>query len=140
MLISVTAYSQDTLTSIKLSDLGEPHDFSYQKNWVYFKLKNDIVVEIIYHLPAQSGCGVNATASMTIAKTKKGETIRILDLCNTWDNYIKGQFVKITPATKPSFGVSTPFTLKENPETKKFEPSKFDLTILKTTWGSLPEK
>lgn len=140
LLNSVAAFSQDTLKTIKRSDLGEPHDFSYKKRWDYFKLADTIVVTIIDHLPAPAACGVLATASMTIVKTEKGDTIRIIDMCNISDKYRKGQIVKVAPADKPPFGLTTAFTLTENPKTKKFEPSTFDLIVLKTTWGDLLDK
>lgn len=133
----MTAFSQDTLKTVKRSDLGEPHDFSYEKKWEYFKLTDTIVVTIIDHLPAPVACGVLATASMTIVKTEKGDTIRIIDMCNISDKYKKVQTTKVAPADKPPFGLTTPFTLTENPKTKKFEPSIFDMTVIKTTWGDL---
>jgi hypothetical protein len=140
LLISVTAFSQDTLKTIKRSDLGEPHDFSFEKKWDYFKLADTMVVTIIDHLPAPAACGVLATASLTIVQTEKGDTIRIIDMCNISDKYKKGQTIKVAPADKPPFGLTTPFTLTENLKTKKFEPSTFDLTVLKTTWGELLDK
>jgi hypothetical protein len=133
----LTTFSQDTLKTIELSDLGAPHDFSYEKNWTFFKLADTIVVTIIDHLPAPAACGVLATASMTIVQTEKGDTIRILDLCNVSDKYKKGETIVVAPADKPSFGVMTPFTLRENPDTKKLEPSSFDLMVLRKTWGDL---
>lgn len=133
LLISLAGYSQDTLRTIVKSDL----DFSYRNNWVYIELKDTMVVEIIDHVPAPAPCGIFATASVTIVRTEGGDTIRIISLCNTSDKYKKGQTFKVAPAVKPPFGVLTPFTLSENPKTKEFEPSVFDLTILRTAWGEL---
>jgi len=135
LLISGTAFSQDTLNTIKRFEYVEPHDFSYEKEWDYFILEDTIVVKIIDHLSAPSACGVYATASMSIAQTEMGDTIRIIEMCNVSDKYKKGHMMKVAPADKPLFGLITPFTLIENPKTKKFEPSTFDLTVLKTTWG-----
>ena len=124
LLISSTAFSQDTVTTILQPD---------KEKWEYFQLEETITVKIIDHLPAFAACGVLATASMTIAQTENGDTIRILDLCNTSDIYKTGQTINVSPADKPPFGVSTPFTLTENPETKEFEPSGFDRTVVRTT-------
>lgn len=137
LLINVAAFSQETLESIKQSDLRELHDFSYEKKWIYFKLDDTIIVTILDHLPAPADCGKLATASMTIVKTEKGDTIRIIDMCNISNKYQNGQTMKVSPADKPSFVLTTPFTLSENPKTKKFEPSIYDLIVLKTTWGDL---
>ncbi|MES2555513.1 MAG: hypothetical protein V4604_05140 [Bacteroidota bacterium] len=137
ILIGSTAFSQDTIKTLKKSDLGEPHDFSYEKKWEYFQLEQMIAVKIIEHLPAFAMCGVLATASMTIAETEEGDTIRILNLCNTSKDYKPGQTINVSPADKPPFGVSLPFTYKQNPVTKEFEHSGFDVTVVKTAWGNL---
>lgn len=137
LLISVTAFSQEVLKTIKRSELGKSHDFSYEKKWEYFKLTDTINVTIIHHLPAPAACGIIATASMTIVTTEKGDIFRIKDMCNISDIYKKVQTIKVAPAEKPPFGLTTPFTLTENPKTNKFEPSKFDLRVLKTTWGDI---
>jgi hypothetical protein len=94
-------------------------------------------VKIIDHKPAFAFCGVLATASMTIVETEKGDTIRVLDLCNTLDIYKKGQTLKVIPEDKPPFGVSLPFTFKQNTQTKEYEYTGFDITVVRTAWGSL---
>ncbi|ASS49332.1 MAG: hypothetical protein A3D31_03590 [Candidatus Fluviicola riflensis] len=137
LLTGSSVFSQDTIKTLKKSDLEKPNDFSSEKKWGYFQLETMITVKIIEHLPAFAECGVLATASMTIAETEKGDTIRILDLCNTLDIYKPGQIINVSPADKPPFGVSTPFTLKENPVTKELEPSEFDVKVVKTAWGNL---
>lgn len=136
-------YNQDTIflswrrISLSKADLPEPNDFSYKKKWQYFMLEDTIIVKVIQYFPLLTACGVYFGASMTIARTNTGDTIRILDLCNM-STYKEGQILKVGPS--PAFDYSGPFTLIENPVTGKMEPSIFDLTVLKTTWGSLPNK
>lgn len=137
LFINVLAFGQDTLKAGKPVDLGKPTDFGYKHKWQYFKLEDTLVAKVIQHLPAPAYCGILATASITIVETQKGDIIRILDMCNVSNQYKAAQKIKIVPASKPSFGLATAVTLKENPKTKKLEPSDFDLSVLKTTWGSL---
>ena len=136
LLITANAFSQDTIKTLKKSDL-EPNQFNDQRKWEYFQLEDTIVVKIIDHIPAFAFCGVLATASMSIVETEIGDTIRVLNLCNTLDIYKKGQTLKIIPEDKPPFGVSLPLTFKQNTQTKEFEYTGFDITVVKTAWGSL---
>ena len=130
--------------SLKNNYSSEPHDFSYMNKWKYLRLKKTILVTILDHKPADVACGVLLTASETIVLTQKGDTIRILDLCNL-NTYKKGQTVKIEPQKrlicedKEKNCWATPFTLIENPKTGKFEPNKYDVTVFKTTYGKIIE-
>ena len=132
--------------SLRNNYTNEPHDFSFVDKWKYFKLKRTITIKIIHHTPPLSACGVLMTASSTIALTEKGDTIRILDLCNI-RSYKTGQIIKVNPFNyNPKCDYNKkkncwiiPFTLIENPLTGKFEPTQFDLTIKKTTYGTLIE-
>ena len=136
LLITANAFSQDTFETIKRSDL-EPSIFNIQNKWEYFQLEDTITVTIIQHSPAPTYCGIVATASMTIASTEKGDTIRVIDLCNTSKEYTEGQTLKVVPADKPPFGVSLSFSYTQNAETKEFERSEFNLTVVRTTFGGL---
>ena len=113
-------------------------DFGFRDKWQYFNLQDTISAKIINHLPSAAHCGTLAFASVTLAETEKGDTIRILDLCNINKNYLVNQIVKISPAEKPNFNVSLPYTMAKNSISKKFEPISTDLKILKTTYGNLP--
>lgn len=139
-LFNVMAYGQDSIKVIKLSDMGEPHDFSFQNKWDYFILEDTIIVKVIEHIPAPAACGIIMFASLTIVLTENGDSIRVIDMCNTSDKYIKGLIIKVAPSDKPTIELTTPFTLTENPTIKKFEPSTYDLTVFKTTWGKLSDK
>jgi hypothetical protein len=136
LLITANAFSQDTIKTLKKSDL-EPNQFNDQRKWEYFQLEDTIVVKIIDHKPAFAFCGILATASMSIVETEKGDTIRVIDLCNTLDIYKKGQTLKVIPEDKPTFGVSLPFTFGQNTETTEFEYTGFDITVVRTTFGGL---
>jgi hypothetical protein len=106
-------------------------------NWEYFVLEKEISVKIIRHLPSQAICGNLAFASVTIVKTQEGDTIRILDLCNTLD-YNENETIKVLPQEKPQFNVMFPYIKIQNPTTKELEIVKTDKRVLKTTYGLLP--
>jgi hypothetical protein len=109
--------------------------------WEYFELKDTIIVSILDHEPAPVDCGRVASASITIVIMEKGDTIRVIGMCNTSNKYKKGQQIKIVPSSKPLSHLMLPMKLRDNPKTKKAEQfqSYFDLNILKSTWGVLIE-
>ncbi|RTY85909.1 hypothetical protein [Flavobacterium sp. GT3R68] len=133
-LFTWLSYSQDNSKRIY------EYITSTEKKWKIIKLRDTINAKIIFHIPAQRDCDENLVASMTIVKTQKGDTIRILDLCNS-NKFQIDQNIKIAPAQKQSFiKVSVPFSFDENLETKMSEPNlKYDLKVLKTAWGKLIE-
>jgi hypothetical protein len=135
LLISFGAIAQKQRIT---GDVGQKIDLSYQKNWIYFKLTDTIEVKIIKHFPANFHCGTATSASLTIVKTKKGEIIRLLNICNL-RNYNKNRIVKIISGIEPS-KVSLPFTQVKNKQTQLYEPSEFDSNILKTAWVSFLER
>lgn len=104
---------------------------SIREKWKYFKMKDTIEVKIIKHFPAIGFCGIGATASMTIVETKKGDTIRVIDLCNVLDNYKINQIIRIFPEEKPKLKFSLPFEFKKNEETGQMESisKNYDSTI-----------
>ena len=112
--------------------------FFENKNWEYFELENEIEVKIIDHIPAPALCGNFAFASVTIVKTKDGEIIRVLDLCNTSD-YNVNEIVKVLMAKRPEFNVMLPHRMIKNTKTKQYEHFGNDVKILKTTYGYLPK-
>lgn len=134
ILFNVCVFSQDTTKTMKRSDL-KLNDFSYKNNWNYFILTDTIEATILEYLPAGVSCGVIASASLTIVKTDYGDTLRIITLCNTSEEFKIGQIVMVIPISKPNFNVVTPISLNLNPTSNEFEPSMFDLTVFKTTWG-----
>lgn len=109
-------------------------NFDYRHNWKYFDLQDTITIKIISHLPAGVFCGTAAFASVSLAETSIGDTIRIISLCNM-ANYAKDQVLVVKPGERPNFFVNLPYTIIENPKTKKLEPISTDLTILRTTYG-----
>ena len=132
--LSLTGQSQ---TKIRKSELGKPHDFSYKEKWKHFILNDTIEAKILNHQPADGSCGGYSFASMTIVLTKEGDTIRVIDMCNTSTGYKAGRTIRIAPAEKQNSTSMTPFTLTENVKTQRFEPNSLDLLVLKTTWGKL---
>ena len=133
--LSIPLYAQ----KIKEYHIDIPTDslwknrFGYYDKWVYFELSNSITGKIINHQPADFGCGIWATASVTIVLTDKSDTIRVVDMCNML-RYKVGQIIKVIPRKKPSFGLYLPLPLfKEGYPLS----SIYDLTILRTTWGEI---
>ncbi len=122
------------IKKISESDLPEPHDFSYMDKWVEFELGDTIDIVMLEHFRPEIYCGVVAVASITYGITTNQDTIRIKDLCNM-KVYHKGDRIKVAPTSKPTFSVTTPMTF--DLETRKHTPSELDLTVLKTTWGTL---
>ena len=131
LLFSLGAISQNQHIT---GEVGQKIDFTYQKKWEYFKLLDTTEVTIIEHFRAKIVCGPVTSTSLTIAKTKNGDIIRLLNICNLTD-YDKNQIVKVIPGVEPT-KVSMPFTQIKNKETQLYEPSEYDLKILKTTWVS----
>ncbi len=116
-------------------EVGQKLDFSYQKKWQYFKLIDTTEVTIIKHFPAKFLCGVSTSTSLTIGKTKNGDVIRLLNICNL-SKYSKNQIIKVIPGIEPTKAIM-PFTHIKNKETQLYEPSEYDLKVLKTTWVSI---
>jgi len=141
----VLSLKGQTIDSLTVLPRIKPNDFSYENKWKYVKLKKTLTVTIIEHIPAEGGCGVYAYASLTIVKKTNGDTLRILDLCNQ-NNYKVNQVVKIEPTVpykcdNVKICWITPYILVVNPQTRRLEqtPTKYDLTILKTTYGKIIE-
>lgn len=129
--------SQTKFNIEKKPESADGYSNNIETNWVYFVLKDTLIAKVIEHNPASVDCGILATSSITVVVTNIRNTIRIIDLCNTSDNYKKDQIVKVLPATKPNFSVLKPYNWKLNPQTNKFELFGYDLSVLKTTWGEL---
>lgn len=113
------------------------NNFGYQNKWEYFVLDDTISGTIIEYNRAAVDCGVLATASVTIIQTTDQDTIRVISLCNTSDRFKTGQIIRISPATRPSFGVTLPFKLTKIEKTEQWETNFYDLQIFRTTYGGL---
>lgn len=116
--------------------------YNYVKNapkkWNYFVVKDSVRGKIVSYLPAPAMCGYFAFASVTIVETENHELIRVVGLCNTSDEFKKGQVVKIAAQNDPGFDVVFPFNYVQNKETKKVESvSEYDSKVLNTCWGTL---
>ncbi|MEO9257985.1 MAG: hypothetical protein ABI207_06360 [Crocinitomicaceae bacterium] len=112
----------------------------YQAKWTYFKLADTIEVTIIEHFVAGVGCGSRASASLTIAKTAT-DTIRVLELCNTDKKFDIGQMVKVAPSDKPNFFVSIPLSVLTDTKGRIIMiPGKYELSVTKTTYGTILPK
>jgi len=81
---------------------------SCKSNWQYFDLQDTIQGQVLFHSKSRVACGILATASLTVIKTATGDTLRILEMCNTFKNFAKSAQVQVFPAKRPSFGVLFP--------------------------------
>lgn len=102
--------SAETACAQSLKD----HDQSLecQKNWKYLNLEKDIRGVVLYYDQPVIACGVSiSTASVALIKTAKGDTLRILTLCNTKKEFkVRSEFepgynVYIRAVLKPPFRV-----------------------------------
>lgn len=58
-----------------------------QRDWKYLKLKDSVEGKVLFYDQPMGACGGSANASNTLIVTNKGDTIRILQLCdNPLDN------------------------------------------------------
>lgn len=154
LLTSVWSFGQIDCDTTKYPKLLSN---SYQCKWTFFTLADTVNGIILKHEKQNTGCGLFATASLTIIITDN-DTIRVLDLCNQND-YSIGQNIKIVPGAAPNFQVHIPsyilisgqkkkkkkMTRQEKEESKKitekelsiWNSNDFDQKILKTTWGQI---
>jgi hypothetical protein len=79
--------------------------FKCQQKWLYQNLDKSTNGTIIFHKKASGSCGIFSAASVSIIKTEKGDTIRVLEMCNFDKDFSSGSHVSIKPETKPSFRV-----------------------------------
>lgn len=96
-------------------------------SWNYFSLTDTVIGRVLFHAKAPFLCGTMATASLTVIKTNKEDTIRVLWLCNTDVTFFKkSAIVKVYPQKKPDFSVIFPFQKRE-----------YDCSVVKTCYGSI---
>lgn len=130
----------------------------YQCRWNIFQLPDTISGIVVDHDQQMIGCGVWATASVTILKVDN-DTIRILDLCNN-EAYAIGQRITVVPSAEPEFQVLIANKIyvegkkikgkkrvKLNKQQKQEQRKNIELAnlhlkyldefILKTTWGQI---
>jgi len=97
-----------------------------ETSWIYFSLTDTVKGSVLFHEKAPFLCGGFATASLTIIKTNKNDTIRVLWLCNSNVDFKKSEIVKVYPAEKPDFSVVLPI-----------KKGKYDCSIKKTCYGTI---
>ncbi|UUF14036.1 MULTISPECIES: hypothetical protein [Flavobacterium] len=117
---------------------SQEYSDSIQKKWKYFKLRQSEKVIVVEHTPIQILCGITAFASITIVKTTKGDTFRVLDLCSL-KKFTPNEEVNISPEKAPSSNVNFPkkYVVDSKNDNEIIEESNYEKTILKTTWASI---
>lgn len=144
--ISAPLYLRDTFSLKKAqyklrADTNNINKFFDPKNdfigkWIYFDLKETIKLNVIQHITASAECGILATASITIGTTQTGDTIRVLELCNTKKAFKKDDLVIVIPAKKPEFQVTHTRVFLQGTQ-GPLRPDPFDTQVLKTTYGTI---
>ena len=105
-----------------------------EAKWIFFDLQETTYAQVISRPPGGLlPCGIFAFASITIAKTSSGDTIRILELCESATGILAGEKIKIVPKTKPDFGVLIPYSSDIAKSSQR--PGLYDDRILKTCYG-----
>lgn len=97
-----------------------------EKSWNYFSLTDTLTGRVLFHEKPPFTCGILTTASLTVIKTEKNDTIRVLWVCNMNVVFKESTTVKIYPEKKPGYSVSLP--------NKK---NKYDCSIKNTCYGSI---
>jgi hypothetical protein len=76
-----------TIVACREPTQKEWDDFSKCRNsWQYFNVIDSLKGTVLFHKMATTECGFLSTASLTLIETVEGDTIRVLDLCNTKKN------------------------------------------------------
>lgn len=85
--------------SISFSQTTEEQDKGQKckTKWKYYQLKHVTDGDVLYHQKALVWCGIFSTASVTLIRTEKGDTIRVLQMCNTETVFRKGTKVTVVP-------------------------------------------
>jgi len=78
--------------------------FNCKRDWQYSILNDTLSGQLIIQQDIGHLCGNMAFGSNTIIKTRAGDTVRIIELCNS-NKFQTGSLVKIIPDNKPSFDV-----------------------------------
>jgi len=121
--LSFNSYSQDYSDSIK-------------KNWKFFTLNHKTKATVIEHIPNSVLCGTFAFASITIVKTTKGKTFRVLNLCSL-EKYVANTEINIVPSKTPLFDVLFPSKYPVSIDNQQID---YNQTIQDTTWGIIETK
>jgi hypothetical protein len=90
---------------------------------------------VLFHKMATTECGFLSTASLTLIETEEGDTIRVLDLCNTKKDFRTGSFVTLRAQRKPDFSIDI---LPFDPKACAFKRTCFG-TIFKEKLTTLNE-
>ena len=142
-LTSFECHSQiagnDTLNS-KYFNTQFDSSKDFMSRWIYFNLPDTIDLKIIHHMPATMDCsGEIKTFSITIGTIQSHDTIRVLELCNSTNNFILGDVVSLIPAKKPDDIYTHPGVFVQG-YAGQLKPDYYDAKILRTTFGVLKRK
>lgn len=97
-----------------------------KEKWDYTFVKDTITGSVIYFEKAPFACGNISTASITIIKTKKGDSLRIIQVCDTTIFISLKQMLSIIPDYTNYSNIALPFNT-----------SKTDCEVKKTIYGKV---
>lgn len=95
-----------------------------KEKWDYVFVKDTIRGEVLFYEKAPFACGNISTASITLVKTNKNDSIRIIQACDLTNNFSKGQQVIFVPDYNYYPNISLPFNT-----------SRSDCMIKRTCYG-----
>ena len=72
------------------------NNFNCRSHWKYLITNTAIQGHLLYFLPV-ADCGYSISASLSIIKTLKDDTIRVLQLCDTTKTMVQNTLVKLLP-------------------------------------------
>ena len=97
-----------------------------KEKWDYTFVKDTITGSVIYFEKAPFACGNISTASITIIKTKKGDSLRIIQVCDTTIFISLKHMLSIIPDYTNYSNIALPFNT-----------SKTDCEVKKTIYGKV---
>jgi hypothetical protein len=111
----------------------------FMGKWIYFDLKDTLKLKVIHHVMASVDCGTFETASITIGTTQTGDTIRVLELCNTKKNFSKDDIIIVVPAQRPEFQTTHTRVFIQSTQ-GVLRPGPYDIEVLNTTYGRIEKE
>ncbi len=97
-----------------------------KEKWDYTFVKDTVTGLVLYFEKAPFACGNIFTASITIIKTNKGDSLRIIQVCDTTNSISLKQMVSIIPDYTNYSNIALPFNT-----------SKTDCEVKKTIYGKM---
>ncbi len=110
------------------------------KHWSYFQLKDTLLMKVLYHELAITECGRIMNWSLTIGVIEKGDTIRVLESCNTDKSFQRNEVVRVFPVRKSILPFSHIGDWSHYYADGVTRLTGFDVSVVRTTEGRIERK